>query len=89
MQRETDSLRAAAGKSGDSDLETVLGVAAATWPDGQPPLATLRFDNGRLSFAAGGWPEAQIAQFRAQLARSGWELAANNGVLTISRGKVS
>jgi hypothetical protein len=49
----------------------------------------LRFDNGRLSFAAGGWPEAQIAQFRAQLARSGWELAANNGVLTISRGKVS
>jgi len=89
MQRETDSLRAAAGKSGDSDLETVLGVAAATWPDGQPPPATLRFDNGRLSFAAGGWPEAQIAQFRAQLARSGWDLAANNGVLTISRGKAS
>ena len=89
MQRETDSLRTAAGKRGDSDLETLLGVAAAAWPDGQPPLATLKFDNGRLSFAAGGWAEAQTAQFRAQLAGGGWELASNNGVLTISRAKAA
>jgi general secretion pathway protein L len=89
MQRETDTLRTAAGKSGVADLETLLGVAAAAWPDGQPPLATLKFDNGRLSFAASGWAETQIAQFRAQLAGSGWDLASNNGVLTISRGKTS
>jgi general secretion pathway protein L len=89
MQRETDTLRTAAGKSGVADLETLLGVAAAAWPDGQPPLATLKFDNGRLSFAASGWAETQIAQFRAQLAGGGWDLASNNGVLTISRGKVS
>jgi general secretion pathway protein L len=89
MQRETDTLRTAAGKSGDSDLETMLGVAAAAWPDGQPPLASLKFDNGKLSFAAGGWAEAQVAQFRAQVAGSGWELTSNNGVLTLSRGKVS
>ncbi len=87
MQRETDSLRAAAGKVGDSDLETVLGVAAAAWPEAQSPLATLRFDNGRLSFSASGWAEAQLAQFRAQLTSGGWDLASTNGVLTISRGK--
>lgn len=89
MQRETEALRSAAGKSGDADLETVLGVAAAAWPEGQAPMATLKFDNGRLSFAAGGWPEAQIAQFRAQLAGGGWDVASSNGVLTISRGKSS
>ena len=85
MQRETDALRTAAGKSGESDLEPLLGAAAAAWPEGQPALQTLRFDNGRLSFAAGGWSEPQIAQFRAQLATSGWDVALNNGVLTISR----
>jgi general secretion pathway protein L len=85
MQRETDALRTAAGKAGDADLETVLGVVAAAWPDGQAPLATLKFDNGRLSFAAGGWPEAQLAQLRGQLAAGGWDVASNNGVLTVSR----
>ena len=89
MQRETDALRNAAGKPSDSDFETILGVVAAAWPDGQAPLATLKFDNGSLSFGASGWAEAQIAQFRTQLASSGWELGLNNGVLTISRGKVS
>ena len=89
MQRETDRLRTAAGKIGETDLESLLGVAAAAWPEAQPPLATLRFENGRLSFAASGWAEAQIAQFRAQLASNGWDLASNNGVLTVSRGKLS
>lgn len=89
MQRETDTLRSAAGRIGDADFETILGIAAAAWPDGQPPLATLKFDNGRLSFGASGWAEAQIAQFRTQLNGSGWELGSNNGVLTISRGKAS
>ena len=89
MQRETDALRTAAGKIGETDLESLLGVAAAAWPEAQAPLATLRFENGRLSFAAGGWAEPQVAQFRARLANGGWDLASNNGVLTISRGKPS
>ena len=89
MQRETDTLRTAAGKIGETDLESLLGVAAAAWPEAQAPLATLRFENGRLSFAASGWAEPQIAQFRARLANGGWGLASNNGVLTISRGKPS
>jgi general secretion pathway protein L len=87
MLRETDTLRAAAGRVGDNDLETILGIAAAAWPEGQAALATLKFDNGRLSFGASGWAEAQIAQFRAQLNSTGLELGSSNGVLTISRGK--
>jgi general secretion pathway protein L len=86
MQRETDRLRSAAGRSGDTDLETLLGAAATAWPEGQPPLASLKFENGRLSFTASGWSDAQVGQFRAQLAAGGWELASANGALTLSRG---
>jgi len=89
MQRETDTLRSAAGRAGDTDLETLLGVVAAAWPAGQAPLANLKFDNGRLSFGANGWAEAQIAQLRAQLSSSGWDLNASNGVLTVSRSKAT
>ncbi len=87
MRRETDALRSAAGRAGDNDLETMLGVVASAWPDSQAPLASLKFDNGRLSLGAAGWAEAQIAQFRAQLGGSGWDVNASNGVLTVSRGR--
>lgn len=85
MQRETDLLRTAAGKSGEADLETLLGLAAAAWPEGQPPLAMLRFENGRLSFATGGWSEAQVNQFRSQLDGGDWSVRQDAGTLTISR----
>ena len=85
MARETDRLRAAAGQTGDADLETLLGVAAAAWPPGQAPLQTLRFENGRLSFSSTGWTESQIAQLRAQLGVNGWGLANEGGTLTITR----
>ena len=84
MQRETDLLRAAAGRSSDADLETLLGLAAAAWPDGQAPLSNLRFDNGRLSFAATGWNDAQIAQFRSQFGGD-WSVAQDGTTLTITR----
>ena len=85
MQRETDLLRTAAGKSGEADLETLLGLAAAAWPEGQPPLAMLRFENGRVSFATGGWSEAQVNQFRSQLDGGDWSVRQDAGTLTISR----
>lgn len=86
MERETQALRAAAGRSDDTDLETLLGAAAAVWPENLAPLSTLRFESGRLSFGASDWSDEQIAQFRAQLFHDGWEVTSNNGVLTISRG---
>jgi general secretion pathway protein L len=85
MQRETDLLRAAAGKAGDGDLETLLGAAAIAWPNGQAPLQTLKFDNGRLLFAAVGWTDAQVAEFRTQLSAGGWAVAQEGTSLTISR----
>ena len=85
MQREADSLRAAAGRSGEADLETLLAAAASAWPEGQPALQTLRFEAGKLSLSAPGWSEEQIAQFRAQLAGWGWSVDASNGALTLAR----
>jgi general secretion pathway protein L len=85
MQRETDLLRAAAGKAGDGDLETLLGAAAAAWPEGQAPLQTLKFDNGRLTFAAVGWTDQQVANFRGQLGAGGWSVGQEGSALTISR----
>ncbi len=89
MQRETDLLRAAAGKTGDNDLETLLGAAAAAWPSGQAPLQTLKFDNGRLMFAAVGWSEQQIAEFRSQLAGGGWTVAQEGSALSLARPTAS
>ena len=85
MQRETDLLRVAAGQSGESDLETLLAVAASAWPEGQPPLQTLKFDGGRLGFSTAGWTEAQLAQFRSQLGAAGWNFSNDGGAATISR----
>jgi general secretion pathway protein L len=91
MQRETELLRAAAGRVGDSDLETLLGVAASAWPDGLPPLSMLRFDNGRLSFSGTGWSAQQVEQFRTQLNAGGigeWSVTHEGPTVTLSRAAV-
>ena len=48
MQRETEALRAAAGKAGDADLESDAAGRRRAWPQ-RPPVQTLRFEPGRLS----------------------------------------
>jgi len=85
MERETDRLRAAAGRAGDSDLEALLAAAAGAWPDGQGPVQTLRFESGRLTVAAPGWGEAQLAQFRERLRAAGYAAEAAEGRVTVSR----
>ena len=69
MQREVQTLRALAGKAGDADLEPMLQAAAAAWPTDRPPVEMLRFEPGRLTLAAAGWTEPQIAQFRGSCSR--------------------
>jgi general secretion pathway protein L len=86
MQKETDLLRAAAGRSGEGDLETLLGVAASAWPEGQPPLQTLKYDGSRLSFSTSGWNDAQVAQFRSQVGANDWVVTQDGGTLTLARG---
>jgi general secretion pathway protein L len=86
MQRETEMLRAAAGRPGEGDLEVLLGAAAAAWPDGQGPVQTLRFEGGRLTLAAPGWGEPQLAQFRERLRPAGYAADMAEGRVTLGRG---
>jgi general secretion pathway protein L len=85
MQRETDALRAAAGKPGDNDLEVLLQAAASAWPPDRPPVEMLRFEPGRLTLAATGWTPDQVQQFRAQLRPAGWQVEFQDGRLMLSR----
>jgi general secretion pathway protein L len=85
MQRETDRLRAAAGRAGAGDLEALLGVAAAAWPDGLGPAQTLRFEPGSLILSAGGWGEPQVQQFRERLRGSGYSAEFAEGRVVVSR----
>lgn len=86
MQRETERLRATAGRPGDSDLEVLLAAAAAAWPDGQGPVQALRFEAGRLTLAAPGFGEPQLAQFRQRLRGAGFSVELADGRLTVARG---
>ena len=85
MQRETAALRAAAGVPGDEDFETLLAALAGAWPDGQAPVAQLRFEPGRFSLPAAGWPPPLVDQLRARLQTSGWALASAEGRLDMQR----
>lgn len=90
MQRETDVLRAAAGKPGETDLEPMLQVAASAWPADRPPVDDIRYEQpGRLTLAAAGWAPEQIDQFRNQVAPAGWQVEAQEGRLVLSRRPAS
>ena len=85
MQRETAALRAAAGVPGDDDFEPMLAALASAWPDGQAPVAQLRFEPGRLSLPAAGWPPPLVEQLRGRLQTGGWALASAEGRLDMQR----
>jgi general secretion pathway protein L len=85
MQRETEQLRARAGRPGEGDLEVLLAAAAAAWPDGQPPVQTLRFESGRLTLAANDWDDGQLQAFRERLRPAGYAAELADGRVTLSR----
>jgi len=85
MRRETEVLRAAAGRAGENDLEALLGAAASAWPEGQGPVQTLRFEPGRLTLSAPGWSEQQLSQFRDRLRPGGWTVESAEGRVSLSR----
>lgn len=87
MQRETQALRTLAGKPGDTDLEPLLQAAASAWPADRAAVETLRFEPGRLTLAAPGWTDDEIAQFRGLLATGGWKVESTEGKLTLSRAR--
>jgi general secretion pathway protein L len=85
MARQTEALRAAAGRPGEADLETLLGVAAGVWPPGLPPASAIRFERGRLTLGAPGWDAARVAAVREPLQSAGWAATYADGQLTLSR----
>lgn len=87
MQRETERVRALAGRVGDGDLEALLGAAAAAWPDGAGPAPTLRFEGGRLTLAAQGWAEPQVRQFGERLRGAGYAAEFAEGRVTVARAR--
>lgn len=85
MQRETEQLRAVAGRAGEADLEPLLAAAAAAWPDGAAPAQSLRFEPGKLTLAAIGWSEAQVAAFRDRVRRAGYTAELSGGQIVLKR----
>jgi len=85
MRRESEVLRAAAGRAGENDLEALLGAAASAWPDTQGPVQTLRFEPGRLTLSVPGWSEQQVTLFRDRLRPGGWSVESAEGRVTLSR----
>ncbi|MBC7715606.1 MAG: general secretion pathway protein GspL [Pseudorhodobacter sp.] len=85
MQREVQTLRAAAGKAGDTDLEPMLQAAASAWPNGRPPIDAMSFEAGRLTLPGTGWSDAQIVEFRDRLRPGGWTVDSTGGKLSLTR----
>lgn len=85
MQRETDALRAAAGRTGDTDLEPLLEAAAAAWPKQRSAVDTLRYEPGRLTLAAPGWTPEEVSQFSQRLRSEGWRVDAAEGRVVLRR----
>lgn len=84
MQRETDRLRASAGRPGPGDLESMLSAAAAAWPDGAGPAPNVRYEGGNLTLAT-AWPEPQAQQFRERIRALGYSVEITDGRAVLSR----
>lgn len=84
MRRENESLRASAGKAGDTDLEPMLQAVASAWPD-KLPVQTLRYENARLTLAAPQLGDDEVARLRTQLQPAGWNVEGNGASLTLTR----
>lgn len=87
MRRETDRLRAAAGRPGASDLEPMLAAAAAAWPPGAPPLRMLQFVPGRLTLETAAWADAQRATFVERVRAAGYAAEPRADQLVLTRAE--
>ncbi len=85
MANETERLRAAAGRPGGADLEAAMNAAASVWPDGKGPVASLRYESGRLVLAAPAWSAEEVGVVREGLRPLGWAVEQADGRLTLSR----
>ena len=89
MKRESQALRSRAGQPGDDDLETMLEAAATAWPAERGPVNGVKFEPGKLSLAAAGWTEPQVARFRDLLRAGGWQVDAADDRLILTRSRAA
>jgi general secretion pathway protein L len=82
--KEIDVLRAAAGRPGDGDLETLLQAAESAWPQNQPPVASVKFEPGRLTLPAAGWSPQEIERFTTQLRAANVDAKSGTGQFVLS-----
>ncbi len=86
MQRETDLLRASAGRASPTDLEPLLAAADAAWPDGLPPLQALRYTDGKLSLTPGGWAEPEQTVFAQRVRAAGFRAEGQADTVVLTPG---
>jgi general secretion pathway protein L len=83
-QREIDTLRAAAGKPGDGDIETLMQAAESAWPQSHSPIESLKFEPGHLTLPAVGWTPQEIERFTTQLRAANVDVQSGTGKLVLS-----
>jgi general secretion pathway protein L len=88
-QREIDTLRAAAGRPGDGDIETLLQAAESAWPQGHPPIENLKFEPGKLTLPATGWTPQEIERFTTQLRAANVDVQSGTGKLLLSHRRTA
>jgi general secretion pathway protein L len=88
-QREIDTLRAAAGRPGDGDIETLLQAAESAWPQGHTPIENLKFEPGKLTLPATGWSPQEIERFTTQLRAANVDVQSGTGKLLLSHRRPS
>ena len=87
MERETERLRARAGRIGESDMEALMAAAAQAWPDGLPAAQSIRFEAGRLSLGAPGLAQEQVGPLRERLRAIGYDAEWGDGQVHLFRGQ--
>ena len=88
-QRELDTLRAAAGRPGDGDIETLMQAAESAWPQSHSPISNLKFEPGRLTLPADGWTPQEIERFTTQLRAANVDVQSGTGKLVLSHRQPS
>ncbi|HEX4510458.1 MAG TPA: type II secretion system protein GspL [Burkholderiaceae bacterium] len=83
-QKELDALRAAAGRPGNGDIETLLQAAESAWPPNHPPVDLVHYESGKLVLPATSWTPAEVAAFTRQLRAVNVEAQSAGGKLQLS-----
>lgn len=85
MRRETDTLRAQSGVSGENDMEALMQAVAGAWV-GETPSRGLSYDGTALTVnLPGDWGNFQSEQLRARLQSAGFLVEAADGRMTVRR----